>query len=765
MKGTNLYLLLFFVSLFIQKSFSQNIQVVDSYSSQDLVQNVLINSPCANVSNFSVAGGNFGTSENSYGYFTAANNSFPFANGIVLSTGKANSATGPNTSTLSETAPNWNGDNDLQQALSIGNTVDATSLEFDFVPQTSSISFDYIFASEEYHGTAPCQYSDGFAFLLKKNDATSTYENLAIIPNTTTPVKVTTVHPDIQGGCGPENETFFGSYNGINAPINFNGQTTVMTARANVVPGKSYHIKLVIADESNYKYDSAIFLGGNSFNIGLNLGPDRLIATNNALCPGTNFAIDATQSGTNSYQWFKDGILQSVTTPIFTAQSAGVYKVIVTPQNAVCAQTGSIKLEYYPIGVLQNTTLVQCDIDNDGKADFNLQQALPLILAQNPNLIQPQFYTSLSNAQNEVGAISNPTTFSNHTSATVYVRFKDSATSCSTIGTLNLQTSNNMVAPQSLIAVCDSDLNLDGFSSFDLATIATPSLLMGLPSGLQVAYFGSQAEALSVTNPLSNPFDNTVAFNQTIFGRIINGADCYSIVPITLKVNVFLPAVLSPKSVFICNHTPAPLIAPAGYSGYLWNTGNSTKTINVSAAGVFEVEITDGKGCKNKQTFTVTDSEKATITNVLIFDFNEENSFEVQFTGNGSYVFSIDGVHFQNSPLFQNVAIGEYSVNIKDQKNCGTTTSSPFYVLDYPRFFTPNQDGFNDFWQIKNLNKQPKSIISIYDRFGKLLHYFSGAGDGWNGTYNGNLLPADDYWFCLELLDGRKIKGHFALKR
>jgi gliding motility-associated-like protein len=169
--------------------------------------------------------------------------------------------------------------------------------------------------------------------------------------------------------------------------------------------------------------------------------------------------------------------------------------------------------------------------------------------------------------------------------------------------------------------------------------------------------------------------------------------------------------------------------------------------------------------CKNKQTFTVTDSEKATITNVQVFDFNEENSFEVKFTGNGSYVFSIDGIHFQNSPFFQNVAIGEYTVIIKDQKNCGITTSSPFYVLDYPRFFTPNQDGFNDYWQIKNLDKQPKSIISIFDRFGKLLQYFSGAGDGWNGTYNGNLLPADDYWFCLELFDGRKIKGHFTLKR
>ena len=155
------------MSFFPEKVLAQYIQVDDSYTAQNLVQNVLINSPCAGVSNFSVSGGNFGTGENSYGYFSAGSSSFPFANGIVLSTGKATSAMGPNASILSEDAPGWTGDSDLENALSISSTSDATVLEFDFTPLTSQVSFDYIFASEEYHGTAPCTYSDCCAFLLK----------------------------------------------------------------------------------------------------------------------------------------------------------------------------------------------------------------------------------------------------------------------------------------------------------------------------------------------------------------------------------------------------------------------------------------------------------------------------------------------------------------------------------------------------------------------------------------------------------------------
>lgn len=257
--------------LFFQFGNAQYISVDEGYTAQDLVEDVLINSPCANVFNISVSGGNFASGEKSYGFFEASGTGFPFENGIILSTGKINNAPGPN-SYLSDDGGSmgWDGDIDLNQALGLSNSFNATILEFDFIPLGNNISFDYIFSSEQYL-TNPtsnkCNFTDGFVFLLKEASAT-TYDNLAVIPGTSTPVKVNTVRgPGTI--CPPANAAYFDAFNDTNHPTNYNGQTVVLTAQANVIPGTTYHIKLVIADEGNYRYDSAIFLGGGSFNFEL----------------------------------------------------------------------------------------------------------------------------------------------------------------------------------------------------------------------------------------------------------------------------------------------------------------------------------------------------------------------------------------------------------------------------------------------------------------------------------------------------------------
>ena len=85
--------------------------------------------------------------------------------------------------------------------------------------------------------------------------------------------------------------------------------------------------------------------------------------------------------------------------------------------------------------------------------------------------------------------------------------------------------------------------------------------------------------------------------------------------------------------------------------------------------------------------------------------------------------------------------------------------------MDYPRYFTPNGDGFNDVWEIKNLGLLPNFTLTIFDRYGKLLKQLTATSSNWNGTFNGHLLPSDDYWFTIKLEDGREAKGHFSLKR
>ncbi len=764
----NKYRLLFFIVVFysfVGTILSQNIIVNDTYTAQQLIQNVLINSSCANVSNFTVSGGNFQTGEQSFGYFDSNSSGFPFANGIVLSTSKAISTQGPNEFILSETAAGWIGDNDLEQALSISNTSNATVLEFDFIPLSNAISFDYIFASEEYHDTAPCTYSDGFAFLLKEAGTSNPYQNLALIPNTTIPVKVTSVHPDIPGRCPAQNEAYFGSYNSNIAPINFNGQTVIMTARGNVIPGTTYHIKLVIADETNPQYDSAIFLGGGSFSIGADLGPDHLIATNNPVCFGETLNLNATIQGTNTYQWFKNGLpLAGETNPNYTVVAAGTYAVEITLNSTSCVATSDVVIEYSNLPVVNNQTLVQCDPNSDGITSFNLTQLNTLITGGNPLLSAITYYPTLANAQTHTNPILNPTNFQNTSTNQVFASVSN-ASGCYNYATVNLVISNTSITPPNPILECDTDGLLDGFRQFDLNLEVSPIVLTGLPPGLVVAYYATQNDALSETNQLSTTFTNTIPLQQTIFARVINGTDCYGITPIILQVAVFDPSLFQDETKYICSGNVLNLGVSNIYSSYLWSNGATTNQITVTQSGNYSVIVTNNLGCQKTKYFTVLDSEIATINSIEINDFDaDNNSVQINVSGNGNYEFSLDGNHYQDSPLFTAVAPNIYTVYIKDKNGCGIVNKQ-ITVLDYPRFFTPNGDGINDTWYIKNLRNRPNTKITIYDRFGKLIYHFNDKQNGWNGKLNQVSMLSTDYWFIIEFENRNSVKGHFSLKR
>jgi len=275
--------------------FAQPIAVsTTSHTVPELVNNVLINSPCAAATNITWSTGtNFG-STNGIGFFQNTNPNFPINSGVVLTTGSALNSSGPNTSVLSDGSQNWPGDISLEATLAAAGipmvSKNATTLEFDFTPISPNFSFDFIFASEEY-GNFQCHFSDAFAFLLT-NTVTGATTNLAVVPNTTTPISVVTIRDFLyNSSCPSANAQYFGSFNGGSAAAtsatNYNGQTTVMTASSVLTPNVPYHIKLVIADRSDPQSDSAIFLSADSFNIGQDvLGLDLLVANNTAICFG-----------------------------------------------------------------------------------------------------------------------------------------------------------------------------------------------------------------------------------------------------------------------------------------------------------------------------------------------------------------------------------------------------------------------------------------------------------------------------------------------
>ena len=764
MKIVKIVLFVLFLGIISQKIIAQNIVVDDTYTAQQLVETLTNNSPCATAANFSVSGGSFASGEQSYGYFNSGSSGFPFAEGIVLSTSRAVSTQGPNNSLLSENASGWFGDTDLEQALGLNNnsTSNATILEFDFTPLTSNISFDYLFASEEYHDNAPCTYSDGFAFLLKEANTSNPYQNLALVPFTSTPVKVTSVHPAIPGACPAQNEAYFGSYNGNVSPINFNGQTVVMQAKATVVPGTTYHIKLVIADETNPQYDSAIFLGAGSFNVGADLGADQLVATNNPVCENDIYTLNATQAGLNTYQWFKDGVLlPGEINPTYDVLNSGVYSVNVTLTGTTCVATGEVTIEYSPLPTLYDQTLVQCDDDNDGISTFDLTKLNQLITGGSSTLANPTFYETLSDAQMSLNPIVNPSAYLNTISNQVFARVGNQY-QCSSYATVDLVISNNTITNQNPYLFCDEDGTFDGTTSIDLNQDVTPSILAGLPAGLTVAYYNSENDAILENNPFSNPFTNTTAFQQTIYARVINGPDCYGTTPIILNVPVFNPPNFQDETFYICPNSNLILDAGTGFSSYTWSTAETTQQITVNQQGNYTVTVTNADGCEKTKNFIVLDSNLPLINTVTVIDFSGyNNTVEVIMTNAGNYEYSLDGINYQDSSIFTNVYPNQYVVYVRDKNGCGINSQN-ILVLDYPRYFTPNGDGINDIWTIKNV---PNSKITIFDRFGQLIYQFYGNQTGWNGKVNGKELLSDDYWFSLEFEDGKTIKEHFSLKR
>jgi gliding motility-associated-like protein len=746
--------------------FAQNITVDDTYSAQQLVENVLVNSTCATVSNFSVTGDNFTSGQNSYGYFTNAGGSFPFTDGIILSTWSAKNSIGPyvfDKGNNNDSA--WLGDPDLDQTLGI-KSVTATSLEFDFTPLTNFLSFDYIFASIEYNDTSPCKYSDGFAFLIKEKGSAAAYQNLAVIPGTSTPVSSTNIHPAIpQGECPAINENYFNKYNTLTSPINYSGQTVVMNAQTNVIAGTTYHIKLVIANDINEYYDSAVFLKAGSFAPKIDLGPDRL--RDNPVCFGESLILDTKLPPSYTYKWFKNNVeLIGETKPSYTVTDAGAYSVEVIFTPATCSATGNINIEYAPKILLTDTTLTQCDDNGDGVTIFDLTKVDNIIKNNDASLSQVVYYESLSDAQGKINPILNPANYINKPSIPIVFARVTNSFGCANYAQVRLVIANNSIAPQNPISTCDADATQDGLYQFDLNAEVTPQVLTGLPAGMIVEYFLKPTDAVSQINPQPNIFKNTTANQQIIYARIINGADCYGIVPITLVVNTFSPSNFQDETAALCVGSSTTLSLASGFSSYLWNTGKTTNSIIVSTSGNYSVKVTDINGCSKTKNFTVSSSETPTITGASVNDFaGNENSILIEYTGVGNYEFSLDGSYFQDSPLFTGIAPGKYVAYAQDKNGCGLSAPFEIYVLDYPRFFTPNGDGYNDVWKVKNLDLFPKAVITIFNRYGKLLKQINCNNAGWNGKFNNSDLPADDYWFSLNFSNGKIIKGHFSLKR
>lgn len=713
-----------------------------NYTPEQLVKDVLINggSTCTvpNVSNVTVSPNHLVTNPSRFwGYFHKGTTNFPFTDGIVLTTGLASEAGNSFISAALAGNISQSGDADLAAATNTNQASqrDAVALEFDFVPSSTQVKFNYIFASEEYSGTFPCSYSDAFALLIRPT-AGGPYVNVAVLPGTAGAVSVTNIRPanSSTGGalsCGALNPTYFAGYNSTSIETNYNGRVVPLTATATVTPGVSYHFKMVLADYNDNTLDSAVFLEGGSFDIGLTIVdstgnpiPETINVCDNI--PQVLKALVPVTPGT-TFQWYKDGVLiPGATNMEYTATSPGVYKVQVTVPGSTCPAEATVTIIGGTTPVAQNAVLKLCTTPT--VSTFNLNSAKPS-LSTTPGAVF-RFYVNQADAvaQNN-NFIATPDLFNGNDGQVLYVVVSNGAF-CSKMVTLTLQKEATPVA---------------------LLVASRPKICLGesvtLTASGGVTYLWDGFTGTGAVRTLS-PTQTTT---YTVYA--IGAQGCKSLQPVSVTVEV-VPAITSNLTGgFICLGDRITLDAGAGPNyTYLWNNGEGTQTISAALPGVYSVIIDNGVCSKVYTTNVIL----AVIPEIIKVDFSESGTLVVTASNpsNGVLEYSVDnGVTWQPSNVFNNVPKNVLVPIRVRVKNTSCVGYIGYFTFVMKNVITPNGDNVNDMIDFRGISDLKDFQAIISDRYGKSVFKAEKTRPFWDGYFQGKKLPTGSYWYQITFED------------
>ncbi len=461
-----------------------------------------------------------------------------------------------------------------------------------------------------------------------------------------------------------------------------------------------------------------------------------------------------------------------------------------------------------------------CDDASDGSASNGFSQSIDLSVqtatilgTQDPTQFSVTYHDSLEHAQSGFPEL-NTTSFQNSIPfrQTIYVRVFNATTGCangiSTFDVIVHGAPNVLLTDISNLSLCDDATDGDDTNgvvqNFDLTTQTTSILNnydIALHDDFTISYHRSQAHAETGDSPITDSeasqYQNTPQPDgnpERIYIRVTNkdtgciSTDTY----FDLIVNPLPDFEVTTPQIVCLNDTPLTLIAenPTASYSYQWTLvsdvsvlGNN-QTLDVLEAGVYRVTATNTTtGCSRFYDITVNASEPAkfTLDDITIVDDSDNNTISINTTnlGIGDYEYALTNEqgdfvkNYQDTPVFENLEGGIYTILIRDKNGCDVTgvPTLTVPVIEYPKFFTPNNDGVNDTWFIKGANSTffQSSAIYIFNRYGKAVAEIKLNEPGWDGTYNGKKLPSDDYWFSIKLqgetIGNRERKGHFSLIR
>lgn len=262
-------------------------------------------------------------------------------------------------------------------------------------------------------------------------------------------------------------------------------------------------------------------------------------------------------------------------------------------------------------------------------------------------------------------------------------------------------------------------------------------------------------------NPILNPSSYILNPGSNIINVKVATADgCFKNVILELVLNP-KPSVTLPEDFHICEGKSVVLDAGSGFVTYLWNTGATTQTITVSTAGTYSVKVTNSFGCENTDNIVLSYSTLSQITAVNITG----NTAAVIVSPSGIYEYSLDNASWQDSNIFTQLEMGEYTVYVRTKDGC-FIGQKPFSIFNIPNAISPNGDNVNDIWKIAGLQNYKGSEVSVYDRKGALVfrQIINKTPLEWNGKINGAPVPTGNYWYTIKVSDGRNYSGWLLIK-
>ena len=323
------------------------------------------------------------------------------------------------------------------------------------------------------------------------------------------------------------------------------------------------------------------------------------------------------------------------------------------------------------------------------------------------------------------------------------------------------------------------DASCSDSTTYDLSQKDAEALGSQPSPEYRVSYHGSQSDAINGVDLL--PKQYAMGFgSETVYVRVtsLNNPQCFDATESFQLTALETPEITFSIEAYLCAETGSVTIgetSPNPHYTYSWDSGETTSTLVVSEAGTYTLTITNSEGglsCENVASINVIESNPPQIQDVVIEDLQNNNKVKVLVENDfNGFEYRIDDEPYQSGNTFYDVEPGAHTVTVNNPKGCGEVTEN-IIVVGFPKFFTPNGDNSNTDWHIQGLSNLKNPVVTIYDRYGKLLTQLTGQSLGWDGTFNGVPMPSSDYWFKLtyddddgQRITAKYVNNHFALKR